>query len=176
MSTPLTPWAVRMSTPLRPWAARSAAFLVLAGWLSPAFVWLFLPRSAVPPDQQIEAGGAFGIFYFVVVPYLAASLWVMATGLVALIWVRGWSLLLTGLNALGVLCLARWIWTGGDFAPLFRGMPLLETSALTAGVAGAGALLLLALAVVSDAMDMIPAPMVSAAPSPPRPDARTGQG
>lgn len=129
------------------------------------------------PEHQIEAGGAFGIFYFVFVPYLVASLWVMATGLIALVWARSWTLLLTGANALGVTCLTLWMWRGGpEFDQLFRVMPLLETSALTAGVAGAGALLLLALAVVSDAMDMIPTPTVSAAPSPPRPDARTGQG
>lgn len=134
-----------------PWAEFTAALLVLVGWLGPAFVWGFVPTVTVPEEYSIEPGGAFGIFYFLFVPYVAASLWVVPSSLAAMAFARSlWplSLLLSGLNATALACLAAWIRVG-DFDQLLRVQPHFDTAS-TLGAVAVGAAVLTMIAAVTD--------------------------
>lgn len=127
------------------------AVLVLVGWLGPVFVSFFVPAVTVPEEHSIEPGGAFGIFYLLVVPYVAASLWVVPSSLAAMAFARSiWplSLLLSGLNAAALACLAAWIWLG-DFDQLLRVQPHFGTAA-TLGAVAAGAAVLMLIAALTD--------------------------
>ncbi|QCC76593.1 hypothetical protein [Nocardioides daphniae] len=111
------------------------------------------------PEHEIEAGGAFGIFYFLVAPYLLASLWVVPSGLTSLLRPAAtWALTVTLTNSLLTCGFAVWMLVGG-FEPLHRILPGLRTYALAAALTSA-LTFLLALASVT--------PHVTEDPRPPR--------
>lgn len=139
-------------------ASRLAALLLLSGWASMTGAWVLDPPTHVTPEHDIEAGSAFGIFWFVVVPYAVLTLWVVPSGLVALVWARHqWAPPLTAINAIALGLYPLWVWAD-DVTPLFRVMEWLHASLLLALAAAVLAFTLAAVAVGLQTLERRPVP------------------
>ncbi|QCX26678.1 hypothetical protein [Nocardioides jishulii] len=120
---------------LRTSTALVAALITLLGWLGVAVARYLSPMVTVAPEHEIEPGGAFGIFFLLIAPYLMASLWVVPTGIAALVRpAAGWALALTMVNAVALCLFAVWMLVGG-FEPYYRVFPWLKPYAALAAPA-----------------------------------------
>lgn len=120
--------------------ARLAALLVLAGWLGFAVAWVASPVVELPPERDIEPGHGFAIFVGLVLPYWVASLWMVPSGLVALL--GRLPVVLTVGNALLLGCFGVWARTGG-FDQILEMRPWVFPAARVAPAAACGAVVLL---------------------------------
>ncbi|MBE7323946.1 hypothetical protein IEQ44_04690 [Nocardioides sp. Y6] len=116
-----------------------AVLLVLVSWLAVLGTWNFGPVNQLPPEQDIEPGEAFGLGFFLLLPFYAASLVALPALLVALV---GWlPRLITGGVSPVLVLFGLWI-NSEENASLHRVFPTLETVAALAVWAGGIALVL----------------------------------